>query len=461
MELNLCGLWKLGIDEGDIGEKKLWYNINNLQELTLDYLVPSLYWINPFQNSKTAWLKKEFIFQKKGKFVYLVFFGSDKGKVWLNGSFAGKMLRSAGKQVFDITNIIQNKNILTLKFEDIKSETSGLWKDVFIMEDTTVPETAKKNMHQIPKWVDRVILYSFGIDIEKTNQLDIINKRLPYLKNLGINTLRIDSGYYGDLKLFINNAHTFGLRVITTIHPGQLTNKKIIESWVKDFNIDGYYCISPEIIPGKSWKETIDQLRNLKNDLLMAAESGNPGLYANGFDLICDRDYAGVIERFYKNYYSAVEIGNYIYSQYQYYPQNSKRILYPWGINNIKDFSESSKDLLLSLQVIKFFSPGIPLICEGEEKGLYGNVIKNENFNDFENESRFFSYYKNILSLRKKSQPLNDHSIDSFSFNLGLSYFEIIRSSMGKKIHAVFDTNQPRVTIMKNGRKHFTIQSNF
>lgn len=58
-----------------------------------------------------------------------------------------------------------------------------------------------------------------------------------------------------------------------------------LKTWVKDFDIDGFRCDVAEAIPSDFWRETIVELRQIKPDLLMLAESTLPEHHVVGFDL--------------------------------------------------------------------------------------------------------------------------------------------------------------------------------
>jgi glycosidase len=58
---------------------------------------------------------------------------------------------------------------------------------------------------------------------------------------------------------------------------------KVMEYWVKEFDIDGYRCDVAYMVPHAFWKSSISNLRNIK-PLIMLAEGAGTELHEAGFD---------------------------------------------------------------------------------------------------------------------------------------------------------------------------------
>ncbi len=467
MEFNLRGDWKLFLDLKDCGEQDKWFIPGNFPIDFIHYFFPVDNTERPFCNSKSAWIKKEFQIKKiNSKYAYLVFFGTDKGKIWLNGKYIGEMKRISGKQSYDITNYIEEHNYLVLKFEDIKEETLGLWKNAYIMEETSVPSIAKKFTHPIPKWANKAMIYTIAVKkLITPDKMDDQIKNLLYLRGLGINTICLFSDYSGFIpNKLIDYAHKIGFKIIINFDNIPFPYNQIqtmdfithcMKFWIQKYDADGFQFNTATKFPLSFWNNTIAEIKSIKNDILMLAKEDNPDLYIAGFDLTYDSHLSGILDKINKKYYDIEEFSNYIYTQYQYYPQNSKRIIYLESLPSSKESSIPSNNVSIPYNIMKLFTPGIPVIdnCDINDNMISSSVQQNFNNNNFN------KYYKDLLILKKNSLPLNDQSADSFFFSKGLSYFEIIRTSMNKNIHAVFDTHQSSVTIIKNGKKHIMFQN--
>jgi glycosidase len=389
-----------------------------------------------------------------------------------------------------ISQIIKEDNVLILKFEDIQENTAGIWKDVYILDGTSVPDIAKKQAPVFSKWLDNAVLYSIKTrDYTKEGNLSTIVRKLPYIKNLGINTILLDSiypidqlskaeeegysynaadtikidpkiGNTEDLFKLINLAHDFDMKLILDLDVNNPSDKSgmdprsqeyiksILYYWLNEYNIDGYRLNSADKFPLGFWAETISDIRKIKQDIIMISDSDDPYHSISGFDLISDKNLIGIIEKIQKGYYQIDEMSNYIHTQYQLYPQNSKRMLSIDNEHSIQPDKVSANQYFLPHHLIKFFIPGVPLI------------INNSNIQtDNNKENYLIDFYKDMISLRKKAKPLNSHSLDSFSFNKGLYYYEIIRSSFDKTVHAIFNIDNNSITILNNGRMYKTINN--
>jgi hypothetical protein len=477
VEINLNQEWKWVPDHKDIGEKSEWFLSENFPENCIHKNIPVYYSDNPFENAKSAWLKNEFIWkQNNNNYVYLVFFGTDKGKIWLNDKYIGEMKRTSGKQVFDVSQFIQEKNNLVLKFEDIQENTAGIWKDVYVLDGASVPDIAKKFAPVNSKWLDNAILYSVNTKkLTKEGSLSALIRKLPYLKNIGINTLLFNPIYQeiqdksgqsadylnidpqiGDKDIFrklISVVHEFEMKIILDLPAGNYIKnndnlQQVMNYWVREFNIDGYRCYSADSFSSDFWLKSISSLRGIKKDVIMIADSDNPQHSIIGFDMISDRNFMGVIDRIHQGYYQIDEISNYVHSQYQYYPQNSRRMISIENQEAVKKDTNPKNRNFIPLHFIKFFIPGVPLILNSKDQPL-----------DISKEDMLFRNDKDILALRKKAKPLNSHALDSFSFNKGLYYYEIIRSNLDKTVHAIFNIDENSVTILNNGRLYKTIKN--
>jgi hypothetical protein len=483
MEINLKGNWDFLPDLDNKGEKDLFYLPESWKSkenvsLCQSYEVPNPIFSKLFRGLKSAWVKKDFPFSKSEEyFVYLVFFGVDEGKIWLNGKLTGKTKLSSGKQVFDVTEAIQEENTLIVKFENIREETAGLWKYVYVMEEVSVPEIARKTVIHSPKWLDDAVIYSaHPKDSSQIIGFQELKKRLFSLKETGINTIWLGpiqdltkiskaSDYYEinqllgsklDFQKLVEEAHRLNIRVIVdfvlnrSISAPKKTTllKGILGYWVKEYHVDGYRLHVLSYIQIENLREVISCLRLLKKDIVMMAEEESPELYSVGFDLIYDWSFSGVMDRIHKKYYGVEEINNYILTQYQYYPQNSKRLIFLENYTTQTPGFTFSGESRMPFQAVQFFTPGVPMTASGQEE-----------YEWVEKEASSSSFYKDILCLKKKASPLSDHRQDGFNFNKRLSDFEITRSSGGKTIQVVIDSNRNHITILKNGKKHLTFYS--
>lgn len=70
--------------------------------------------------------------------------------------------------------------------------------------------------------------------------------------------------------------------------------------WVKEVGIDGYRCDYADGVPGDYWSSVISDLRAVKSDFIMLAETANYDAYEWGFDMIYDWSSAPTISAAFK-----------------------------------------------------------------------------------------------------------------------------------------------------------------
>ncbi len=510
MELNLSGKWEMALDPKNDGESLEWYLSGNFSKDTIPYYVPAFWFSQPFSNSAFAWVKREFDFKKADneKRYYLVFFGCDKAKIWLNGKFVGQTDRTVNKVCFPVEEFIEGKNTLIIKFEDIQEESLGLWKYVYIIQDTAIPSIAKKFIRHTPKWVDNAVIYSvYTRNFSEEGTIKAVTKKLNYIRSLGVNTIwflpiqpigeigrkgRLGSpysikDYYAidpangtaeDFKDLIKKAHSLNMKVILDLVINHTSNdsvmfqqdpkffkptdkqnsvewgwtdvcelnydyqptrdyiKEMMAYWIKEFDLDGFRCDVAFLVPGDFWKDAITHVRSIKKDVLFLAEADNPELYECGFDLTYDWVFAGLARRISSGYFQLKDLSEYVISQFEYFPQNSKRLIFLENHDTSRAAKEISAELLPIMQLIKFFTPGIPLIYNGEEIGCKNtpDLFDNDPINWDNINPDIEELYKKISKFKKKYNPLNYHFPISLEVNYNPPYFVVTRMDLEDRV---------------------------
>ena len=235
---------------------------------------------------------------------------------------------------------------------------------------------------------------------------------------------------------------------------------KVMEYWIREFDIDGYRCDVAYLVPMDFWTEAITHIRKIKNEVLMLAEGDSSAFYTAGFDLIYDWYLKGVLERIDKKYYSYTEINDYLNSQQQYYPQNTQRLIFLENHDTERSVRTFSKENIQTYQVLKYMLPGVPLIYNGEEMSLEDRCDPSEKLLiDWTNPNYSnYNLHKELINLKRKTPAMNEHTSDKCSFKNGPAYFELIRTCQNKNVKAIFEFERSSVTILKNGKKYMSIQ---
>ncbi|OHD58888.1 MAG: hypothetical protein A2014_08935 [Spirochaetes bacterium GWF1_49_6] len=534
MEVRLEGLWALALDENNLGEKEEWFIPEHYPQETVDYRSPAFLFDVPFKDKKRGWLKKEFDFTKHVKtLVYLIFFGVDECKVWLNGEFAGRLYNTAGKQVLEVSKLISDKNTLILKFERIQPETLGVWKYAYVIEDSPVPALSKKMISHTPKWLDQVVLYSIFIrNFSPEGTFNGVTEKLPQLKAMGVNTIWLlpihpvglkerkgtlgspyaikdyyavnpEFGTKEDFKRLVDTAHSMDIRVIIDLvinhtspdsvmkdidpkfykHHTEQQNAawgwtdvleldysyaptrkyitEMMEYWIREFNIDGYRCDVAFLVPLDFWQSAIARIRALKKNIFMLAEADNPELYPVGFDLTYDWNLMLTLRRINRGFYPFYEILEYVQTQYQYYPQYARRMIFLENHDTPRAVETFTPDFLIPFNVLKFILPGIPLIYNGEEVGIKNtpSLFDRDPIDWSIKNSALLEFYKEIIKVKKSYPSLNYHFADGFDFSYDHSSVKIHRFDSEKFLEIVFENPALNSYFVSNGKIRKTFQN--
>lgn len=122
--LNLNGSWNFKFVDYDVGIKKHWYTGEKFfdREIIVPFPFQSkLSGIHDTSFHDIVWYQREFSIPKhwEGKRVLLHFGAVDyKSKVWLNGKFLGSNVGGYVPFLFDITDVLNKRNSLTLRVYD-------------------------------------------------------------------------------------------------------------------------------------------------------------------------------------------------------------------------------------------------------------------------------------------------------------------------------------------------------
>ncbi len=531
MEINLSGNWKTAFDDGKKGLDSKWYEPTSFpREIRMIYL-PTFIFSFPFQDTKSAWCKKQFSIDRSPEgYVYLVFYLTDQGTVWLNGKLAGELERSAKKQVFDVTNLLEKENTLIIHFDDLMPDSLGVGKDIFLIENIASPQISRYTVTHTPKWVDSAVIYSiYTRNFTEEGTFESVLNKIPYLKQLGVNTLWFmpiheigaeqrkgslgspysiqdyysvssELGTKEDFRKVVDAAHEAGMKVIIdlvinhTSHdsvmksidpdfykPPEINNavawgwedvtelnyaypptreyiREMMGYWIREFDLDGFRCDVAFLVPLDFWKNAIDYIRSIKSDIVMLAESDNPLLYTVGFDLTYDWGYMGLLHRFSKGMYQFSDIVDYILSQYEYFPQNAKRMICLENHDTQRISDTIPEADLTFFQILKFITPGVPLIYNGEEFGAHHapSLFEKDAVDWSVIDGRIVELYKKLIGL-KKYASLNYHMRDSFDVSIYKKNVEWVRRNLSDVMSVHFDFNNRTSEFTHNNNSKMTV----
>jgi len=128
--INLNGEWDFSFDDADVGLKERWYKKENSKNFDRKIIVPfcfqsKLSGIDDNSFHEVIWYRREFKITKqfKNKKVLLHFGAIDyKSMIYLNGEYVGSHEGGYIGFSLDLTNFIENNNILVVRVEDPSQE---------------------------------------------------------------------------------------------------------------------------------------------------------------------------------------------------------------------------------------------------------------------------------------------------------------------------------------------------
>lgn len=147
--------------------------------------------------------------------------------------------------------------------------------------------------------------------------------------------------------------------------------------WVREAGIDGFRCDYAEGLTDSVWTLIIDDIRAVKPDALMLAETGRYELYESGFDWLYSWDYLAQIQRLFRRdtlerLYAAND------KEFDTTPAGKERLRY---ITNHDACSEHSslecyetQQGLLAASCLTYFLGGVPLIYSSQEIGYMQSI---------------------------------------------------------------------------------------
>lgn len=145
-----------------------------------------------------------------------------------------------------------------------------------------------------------------------------------------------------------------------------------LKYWVTDFNIDGYRCDVADMVPTDFWDNARKELDKIK-PVFMLAESGEPELQVNAFDMTYDWKLKDIMNEIAAGKLSADTIKNHYLVDQKKYPLNSYRMNFTtnhdentWNGTVYERLGEQAEPLAVLISTV----PGMPLVYSGQEAGL-------------------------------------------------------------------------------------------
>ncbi|HHV61808.1 MAG TPA: DUF3459 domain-containing protein [Firmicutes bacterium] len=187
---------------------------------------------------------------------------------------------------------------------------------------------------------------------------------------------------------------------------------EVMRYWVREFNIDGYRCDVAALVPLHFWRRVREELRELKQDIILLAESHEPAHNLYAFDLTYEESLPALLVDVIRGSSPAGSIREMIERQRLEFPRNSLRLRYlenhdqPRFLARLDDERAGRGGRLAATLLLTL--DGVPLIYNGQE---IGERERPDLFNPFKiqwdrGDWQLREFYQGLLALRRATPAL-------------------------------------------------------
>jgi len=300
-------------------------------------------------------------------------------------------------------------------------------------------------------------------------------------------------GTADDLKRLIREAHTRGLKVIIDIvanhtswdsvlmkHPeyykrdakGDITYPHdwfdvaalnytgqelrrymtdMLKSWVRDFDLDGFRCDVAGEVPTDFWENIRVELEKIKPDIVMLAEAYKPELLVRAFDLDYSWPLHSALTNVLQGRIAATQLRIEWEREIKEAPRNAIHMRFSDNHDERRAVARFGEPAALAASALVFTLDGVPMLYNGMEIGdttESGAPALFERLPIFwamaERRPEFPRFYKEMLALRRSSEPLRRGSLEWLSNSDESRVVTYLRRSAGEEMLVTINlSNRP------------------
>jgi cyclomaltodextrinase / maltogenic alpha-amylase / neopullulanase len=350
-------------------------------------------------------------------------------------------------------------------FSNIPARSSRPWvRDGVIYQVFPRAFSPEGNFNGVTKQLDRLkdlgvtILWLMPIHpIGQQKKKGTIGSPYAVRDYYGVNP---DYGTKDDLKRLINESHRRGMKVIIDIvanhtswdsvlmkHPdwykhdakGNITYPydwtdiaalnyaspelrrymtDILKYWIREFDLDGFRSDVAGEVPTDFWENAREELDKIKPDILMLAEAHKPDLEVKAFELDYSWPLHSALTDVLQGRAPASDLRKAWEDEFKEWPRGALHMRFSDNHDERRAIARFGERGALAASTFMFTLDGVPLIYNGMEAGdttesgapalfeklpiFWGNA---------ERRPEFPRFYKQIIALRKGSEPLRRGSI--------------------------------------------------
>ena len=180
--------------------------------------------------------------------------------------------------------------------------------------------------------------------------------------------------------------------------------------WVHRFQLDGFRCDMAGGVPFDFWAETNRQLRDLKPDLFLLAESNFPGMHRSGFDMTYGWEFHHVLNKVAGKGESVAALDSYLAKQRKEFPEDAYLMMFidnhdenSWNGTVQKRLGANAQ---AAFALCVAWEKSMPLIYNGQEVSLNKSLRFFERDTIDWNGSPQTDFYSRMMDLKHKQPAL-------------------------------------------------------
>jgi 1,4-alpha-glucan branching enzyme len=234
-----------------------------------------------------------------------------------------------------------------------------------------------------------------------------------------------------------------------------------LKFWVEEVNIDGYRCDVAAMVPVDFWDDARAELDAIK-PLFMLAESEEPELVVNAFDMDYGWEFHHIMNQVAKGEMNASDLTKYFSKPEKKYPHGAYRMFFTSNHDENSwngTVNERLGDAVKTFAALSATVPAMPLIYSGQESGLDKRLrFFEKDTIQWDEDSEYYLFYQTLLSLKKRNKALWNGDFGGemkiLQTSDDTSVFAFIREKEDNKVVALFNLspNDQEVTII--GKSH-------
>lgn len=222
----------------------------------------------------------------------------------------------------------------------------------------------------------------------------------------------------------------------------------VLKTWLKDYDVDGFRCDVAEAIPSDFWQTTIAELRQIKPDILMLAESTLPEHHTVGFDLTYSWNVYDVVLEIVSGKKSAQHLDEILATEEKVFAKGSLRLRFNSNHDRVVEHGapieafggvEGAKATAALMFTMGGYGTirSVPLFYNGDEVGY------NKRTSLFEKEpiawstphaQDFETFYRNLIWLRKTQPAIVEGTMEKVKSSNDEAVYAFTRTTENNKV---------------------------